>query len=77
MLFVDSELNLTKEKAIMKEHFGKYAVILVDLKCDDVIYSFSAIVNRSNKMKHECSKQHEYLLNNEELDSEEKEFVKL
>lgn len=72
-LFVANKLQITEHSTVMSEHFGKYPVIHVDLKCREVITSYEDAVTFCKNVVHKSFEQHRYLIRSQKLSDVEKE----
>lgn len=74
--FVGNGLKITRDKKMMKYHFGKFPVLHVDFKCEYKIKDSENSVICFRDVIHEAFFQHRHLRQSEKLTTKERRYVK-
>ncbi|XP_025196707.1 uncharacterized protein LOC112595640 [Melanaphis sacchari] len=70
-------LKISKEVNIMNEHFGKYPVLYVNFKTENITNSYCSAAEKCKGSIHNSFSLHNYLQKSKKLSSEERKLCKL
>uniref|UniRef100_A0A2S2N7P5 AAA-ATPase-like domain-containing protein n=1 Tax=Schizaphis graminum TaxID=13262 RepID=A0A2S2N7P5_SCHGA len=70
-------LKISKEAKIMNEHFGKHPVMYANFKTENVINSYSSVIEGYKEIVHKSFELHKYLQISNKLSNEQRKMSKL
>ncbi|XP_026817998.1 uncharacterized protein LOC113556950 [Rhopalosiphum maidis] len=70
-------LKISKEAKIMNEHFGKHPIVYANFKIENVINSYSSVIEGYKEIVHKSFELHKYLQTSNKLSSEQRKLCKL